>query len=88
MQLDSDVKEKTSSRALIGKVVSDKMDKTVVVKLERKVINPKYKKYQVRFTKLYAHDEKNMCKEGDLVKIKQTRPLSKLKNWEVVEIIT
>lgn len=87
MQLDSDVKEKTP-RALIGKVVSDKMDKTVVVKLERKVKNPKYKKYQVRYTKLYAHDEKNICKEGDVVKIKQTRPLSKLKNWEVIEVVT
>ncbi len=74
-------------RTLIGRVVSDKMDKTVTVKVERLVAHPLYKKYIKRFTKLMAHDEKNRCREGDLVEIAPCRPLSKQKSWRVVRIV-
>ncbi|MEO0295538.1 MAG: 30S ribosomal protein S17, partial [candidate division WOR-3 bacterium] len=70
-----------------GIVVSDKMDKTVVVLVERRVRHPLYKKEIKKRKKFYAHDEKNECKIGDKVKIMETRPLSKLKRWRVVEII-
>ncbi len=71
----------------IGVVVSDKMDKTRVVKVERHVTVKKYKKVIKSYKKYYAHDEKNLSKVGDIVKIKNTRPLSKLKRWEIIEII-
>ncbi|HOJ36728.1 MAG TPA: 30S ribosomal protein S17 [Ignavibacteriales bacterium] len=71
----------------VGKVVSDKMDKSIVVAIERKVSHKLYKKYYKRTTKLMAHDEKNECKVGDIVKIMETRPLSKNKSWRLVEII-
>lgn len=72
---------------LIGRVVSNKMDKTVVVMIERKVAHPRYGKYITRKTKRYAHDENNICQLGDLVSIKETRPLSKMKNCVLVEIL-
>ncbi len=71
----------------IGIVVSDKMDKTVVVLVERRVRHPLYKKEIKKRKKFYAHDENNECRIGDKVKIMETRPLSKLKRWRVVEII-
>jgi small subunit ribosomal protein S17 len=71
----------------IGVVVSDKMDKTVVVLVERRVRHPLYKKEIKKRKKFYAHDENNQCKVGDLVKIMETRPLSKLKRWRVIDII-
>lgn len=71
-----------------GKVVSNKMDKSIVVAIERKVAHPLYKKYFRRTTKFYAHDEKNEAGIGDVVKIMETRPLSKLKRWRLVEIVT
>ncbi len=71
----------------IGVVVSDKMDKTVVVLVERRVRHPLYKKEIKKRKKFYAHDENNQCKVGDVVKIMETRPLSKLKRWRVVDII-
>lgn len=71
----------------IGVVVSDKMDKTVVVRVERMVQHPKYGKILRRYTKFYAHDEKNECRVGDKVLIVETRPLSKLKRWRVVKIL-
>ncbi len=71
----------------IGEVVSNKMDKTAVVKIERLVLHPKYHKYIRRTSKLKAHDEANECKIGDKVKVCETRPLSKLKRWRVVEIL-
>jgi small subunit ribosomal protein S17 len=71
----------------IGNVVSNKMDKSIVVAIERKVAHPLYKKYFKKTTKLMAHDEKNECNVGDRVKIMETRPLSKLKKWRLVEII-
>lgn len=71
----------------VGKVVSDKMDKTVVVAVENRVMHPLYKKTVKRTYKLYAHDEKNECGIGDTVKVMETRPLSKTKRWRVVEIV-
>ncbi|MFN3551194.1 MAG: 30S ribosomal protein S17 [Endomicrobiia bacterium] len=72
----------------IGTVVSDKMNKTRVVKVERVVQHPKYKKVIKKFKKYYAHDENNSTKTGDLVKIKLTRPISKLKRWQIIEVIS
>ena len=74
-------------RTLVGKVVSDKMNKTVTVLVERKVKHPIYGKFVAKTTKFMVHDEKNECNPGDLVKISETRPLSKNKRWRLVEII-
>lgn len=71
----------------IGVVVSSKMDKSIVVAVKRKVKHPIYGKFVNKTTKLYAHDENNACGIGDVVKIQETRPLSKLKRWRLVEII-
>lgn len=71
-------------RILQGVVVSDKMDKSVVVKVERRVMHPVYKKYIKRSAKYTAHDENNLCKVGDVVQIIESRPLSKTKTWIVV----
>jgi small subunit ribosomal protein S17 len=74
-------------RTKVGRVVSDKADKTVTVLLERQVKHPLYGKYIKRSTKVHAHDEDNSCGEGDLVMISECRPLSKNKSWRVVEIM-
>lgn len=80
--------EKSSlKRTLIGRVVSNKMTKTVTVLVERKVKHPMYKKYVVRSTRLHAHDESNALAEGDLVEIQETRPLAKTKAWTVARRI-
>jgi len=71
----------------VGEVVSNKMDKTISVSVVRRVMHPVYKKYIKRTMNLMAHDEKNECKEGDLVKIMETRPLSTLKRWRLVEVL-
>ena len=71
----------------VGIVMSNKMDKSIVVAVERKVKHPKYGKFVKKTTKFVAHDEKNDCKTGDVVKIMETRPLSKTKNWRLVEIV-
>ena len=71
----------------IGVVVSDKMDKTITVSVERKVKHPMYGKFVKMTKKFHAHDEKNDCGIGDTVRIMETRPLSKLKNWRLVEIL-
>jgi small subunit ribosomal protein S17 len=71
-------------RVLQGVVVSDKMDKSVVVRVERRVMHPVYKKYIKRSAKYTAHDENNLCKVGDVVQIQECRPLSKTKTWVVV----
>jgi len=71
----------------IGKVVSDKMDKTIVVAVENRVPHPLYKKIIKRTYKLKAHDESNDCNTGDTVRVMETRPLSKDKRWRLVEII-
>jgi len=70
-----------------GVVVSNKMEKTIVVAIQRRVRHPKYGKFVKRTTKLYAHDPENTCRVGDVVRIMETRPLSKMKCWRLVEII-
>ena len=77
----------TSRKVRTGKVVSDKMDKTVVVIVEDRVAHKTYKKIIGRTYRLKAHDENNECKVGDIVRVMETRPLSKDKRWRVVEII-
>ena len=76
-----------SKRALVGRVVSNKMHKTVTVLIERRVRHPVYGKYLVRSTRLHAHDETDSVGEGDLVEIVETRPLSRTKNWAVTRVI-
>jgi small subunit ribosomal protein S17 len=71
----------------IGIVTSDKMDKSIVVSVERKEKHPKYGKFVKKTTKFVAHDEKNDCNIGDTVRIMETRPLSKSKNWRLVEVV-
>jgi len=71
----------------IGKVISNKMDKSIIVAIERKVIHPLYKKYFKKTTKFMAHDQNNIASIGDVVKIMETRPLSARKRWRLVEII-
>ncbi|MEH6625065.1 MAG: 30S ribosomal protein S17 [Motiliproteus sp.] len=78
--------EENNVRTAIGRVVSDKMDKTITVLVERKVKHPVYGKYVKRSTKLHAHDEQNECQLGDLVTVKETSPYSKLKTWALVKI--
>jgi small subunit ribosomal protein S17 len=77
-----------TQRTVEGRVISNKMLKTVTVLLERQVQHPLYGKIVRRSTKVHAHDEKSECKEGDTVRIAECRPLSKTKNWRVVEIVT
>ena len=79
--------ERNMRKVKVGKVVSDKMDKTMIVAVEDSVKHPLYKKIVKRTKKLKAHDEKNECKIGDRVEIMETRPLSKDKRWRLVEII-
>ena len=79
--------ERNLRKTRVGKVVSDKMDKTVVVSIQDNVKHPLYKKIIKRTVKFKAHDEKNECGIGDIVMIMETRPISKDKNWRVVEII-
>lgn len=81
------MEQRTFRKTRIGVVVSNKMDKTITVAIERKVPHPLYKKYFKKTTKLMAHDEKKECGLGDKVKIMETRPLSKNKRWRLVEIV-
>ncbi|MBU3662497.1 MAG: 30S ribosomal protein S17 [Bacteroidetes bacterium] len=79
--------ERNSRKVIIGKVVSNKMQKTIVVSVERKVMHPKYGKFIKMTSKFKAHDEKNECSINDVVRVMETRPLSKDKRWRLVEII-
>ena len=83
----SEAIERNLRKTRVGKVVSDKMDKTIVVAIEDNVKHPKYGKVIKSTVKFKAHDENNECREGDIVKIMETRPLSKDKRWRLVEII-
>jgi small subunit ribosomal protein S17 len=74
------------ARTLTGKVVSDKMDKTITVLIERRVKHPIYGKYTTKSSKIHAHDEKNECKMGDIVTVSESRPLSKTKTWALLKI--
>lgn len=78
----------SNARTMVGKVVSDKMDKTIVVMVERSVKHPKYGKIIKRSTKVHAHDENQQCQFGNVVKIRESRPLSKTKSWVLVEVIS
>jgi len=80
-------KRKSGRKTRVGKVVSDKMDKTIVVAVETRVAHPLYKKIIKRTYKLKAHDENNDCGSGDTVRVMETRPLSKDKRWRLVEVI-
>lgn len=73
--------EQVNARTVTGKVVSDKMDKSIVVLIERKIKHPVYGKYMNRSSKMRAHDEENQCRIGDLVTIRESRPISKTKSW-------
>ncbi|MBB3107669.1 small subunit ribosomal protein S17 [Psychrobacter luti] len=77
----------TNASVLTGRVVSDKMDKSITVLIERLVRHPLYGKQLRRSTKIKAHDENNVCQQGDLVRIKETRPISKTKSWTLVEVV-
>jgi len=79
--------ENKNIRTKSGVVTSNKMNQTVTVMLERTIKHPLYKKYVKKSTKIHAHDADNQCKEGDLVKIAECRPISKTKSWKVVEIV-
>jgi small subunit ribosomal protein S17 len=71
----------------LGEVISNKMAKTIVVRVERRFRHPKFKKVITRYRKFYAHDEKSEAKVGDRVRIQETRPLSKMKSWRLVEVL-
>ena len=79
--------ERNLRKIRIGVVTSDKMDKTITVAVERKVKHPIYGKFVKKTTKFHAHDEKDECTMGDIVKIMETRPLSKTKRWRLVEVV-
>lgn len=81
------MEKKVNKKVFVGQVVSDKMDKTVVVSVTTKTLHPLYKKYVKRSKKFKAHDEQNECRIGDTVKIIESRPISKDKCWRLVEIV-
>jgi small subunit ribosomal protein S17 len=87
MEREAMTKDRGIRKTKVGTVMSDKMDKTVVVRVERVVLHPVYKKYTKRRTTYKAHDEKNEFKVGDRVEIVETRPLSKEKRWRVLRLI-
>lgn len=76
-----------TARSETGRVTSNKSEKSITVKIERRVKHPLYGKFISRTTKLHAHDDKNECEEGDLVLIEECRPISKLKSWRLVKVI-
>src|SRR3954470_1645040 len=78
---------RTHRKERTGEVISDKMDKTIIVRVERRFRHPKFKKVVTQFKKFYAHDEKNEAKIGDRVLITETRPLSKTKSWRLVQVV-
>lgn len=84
---DTAVAERGARKYRVGLVVSDKMDKTITVAIERQVKHPIYGKFIKQTTKLKAHDETNEAGEGDVVRIQETRPLSKTKRWRLVEVV-
>ena len=86
-QTSDDAKSTSLQRALVGKVVSDKMNKTVTVLVERRVKHPLYGKFMVRSRKYHAHDETNQYHEGDMVEIAETRPISRTKAWTVTRLV-
>ncbi len=85
--MENNTQERALRKTRVGKVVSDKMDKTIVVAIADNVKHPKYGKVIKRTVKIHAHDEKNECGVGDTVRVMETRPLSKTKRWRLAEII-
>ncbi|WP_296404733.1 30S ribosomal protein S17 [Psychrobacter sp.] len=85
--MSNDIQQTESVGIVTGKVVSNKMDKSITVLIERKVRHPLYGKQIRRSTKIKAHDENNVCKEGDVVRIVETRPISKTKSWKLVDVV-
>jgi small subunit ribosomal protein S17 len=81
------IQERGHRKERVGEVVSSKMQKTIVVRVERRFRHPEFKKVVTSFSKLYAHDEKNEAKIGDLVRVEETRPLSRTKCWRLVEVL-
>ncbi len=81
------MEKRKSRKSLVGRVVSDKMNKTIAVSVERLFQHPTYKKIVKRTSKVYAHDEAQQCHVGDLVRVMSTRPLSKMKRWRVIEVV-
>ena len=79
--------ERNLRKVRVGRVVSDKMEKSCVIAIERKVKHPKYGKFMKKTTKLMVHDETNQCGIGDTIRVMETRPLSKNKRWRLVEVI-
>ncbi|MFM2294358.1 MAG: ribosomal protein [Verrucomicrobiota bacterium] len=79
--------ERGNRKERVGEVVSNKMTKTIVVRVERRFPHPQFKKVVTAYSKFYAHDEKNEAKVGDLVRITESRPVSKLKRWRLVEVV-
>ena len=80
-------RERRLRKTRTGKVVSNKMEKTITIAVERRLKHPLYGKFIKKTMKLKAHDEKNICQEGDIVKVMETRPLSKTKRWRLVEVL-
>ena len=79
--------ERGQRKERVGEVISNKMAKTIIVRVERRFPHPRYKKVVTGYSKFYAHDEKSEAKVGDRVRIQETRPLSKTKNWRLVEVV-
>ena len=77
----------SEARVLMGRVVSNKMDKSVTVMIERQVKHPLYGKFMRRSTKVHAHDEKNECNIGDVIRVQECRPMSKTKTWKLMEVV-
>lgn len=85
--LDTQVEKRGKRKERVGEVISNKMSKTIVVRVERRFPHPTYRKVVTAYSKFYAHDEKNQAKPGDRVIIQETRPLSKLKCWRLVQVV-
>jgi len=85
--VENQVENRGNRKERVGEVISAKMAKTIVVRVERRFPHPQYRKVVTAYTKFYAHDEKSEAKAGDRVRIQETRPLSKLKRWRLVEVV-
>ncbi len=87
MKTEMPTKVRGKRKIRVGRVVSNKMDRTIIVAVERLVQHPRYKKYIRRTSRIYAHDSTNACNMGDTVRVIETRPLSKLKRWRVLSVL-
>ena len=85
--VETKVESRGNRKERVGEVISNKMNKTIVVRVERRFPHPQFRKVVTAYTKFYAHDEKSEARPGDRVRIQETRPLSKLKRWRLVEVV-